>query len=86
MAKPGYDRPEGANITTDEKGAKVSAPEARQGQNIKGMVAVLAIGIALVVIAYALMLALSVEPVTPGGVPAADAPASSSPETAQSPS
>lgn len=80
MAQSGYDRPQGANITTDDKAAKLSAPEARQGQNIKGMVAVLAIGVALV------MLALSVEPVTPAGLPAADAPASSAPETAQSPS
>ena len=86
MAQSGYDRPEGAPVTTDENAAKLSAPEARQGQNIKGMVAVLAIGIALVMLAYAVMLALSVERVTPGGVPAADAPASSTPETAQSPS
>ena len=86
MAKPGYDRPEDANITTDEKAAKLSAPEARQGQNIKGMVAVLAMGIALIMLAYAVMLSLSVQRVTPGGMPAADAPASSAPETAKSPS
>ena len=86
MAQSGYDRQQGAHITTDDSAAKLSAPEARQGQNIKGMVAVLAIGIALVMLAYAVMLALSVEPVTPAGVPAADAPASSAPETAQSPS
>lgn len=55
MAQSGYDRPQGANITTDDKAAKLSAPEARQGQNIKGMVAVLAIGVALVMLAFAVM-------------------------------
>jgi len=65
--------------------AKVTAPEARQGQNVKGMLAVLGIGILLVVIAYAVMLALSSQPVTPAGMPTTDAPAATAPETAQSP-
>lgn len=45
----------------------VSTEEARQGRNIKGMIWVLVIGLALVVIAYAVMLAFSAEPVTADG-------------------
>lgn len=44
---------------------KLSQDRARQGQNIKGMMWVLIAGIALVVIAYTVMIALSAEPVTP---------------------
>jgi hypothetical protein len=44
---------------------KMSTDRARQGQNIKGMIWVLVGGIALVVIAYTIMIALSAEPVTP---------------------
>ena len=43
-------------------GAKTTGQRARQGQNIKGMLAVLVVGIVLVVIAYSIMLALSSEP------------------------
>lgn len=43
-------------------GAKTTGQRARQGQNIKGMLAVLVVGILLVVVAYAIMLALSSEP------------------------
>lgn len=43
-------------------GAKTTAQRARQGENIKGMLAVLVVGTLLVVIAYVIMLALSSEP------------------------
>lgn len=66
--------------------AKLPREEARQGQNIKGMMFVLGVGIALLVLAYAVMLALEATPVTPGGEEQNAAPASSAEETAQSPS
>ena len=43
-------------------GAKTTGQRARQGQNIKGMLAVLVVGVLLVVIAYAVMLALQQQP------------------------
>ena len=68
--------------------------QARQGQNVKGMIWVLVISIVLVVAAYAVMLALQAEPVTPGNravediapTPGPSGPAPVMPETAQSPS
>jgi hypothetical protein len=59
MAQSGYeaDRPQPGDAAP-----KISGQRARQGQNIKGMVAVLVIGVALVVIAYVVMLALQQEP------------------------
>ena len=68
--------------------------QARQGQNVKGMIWVLVISIVLVVAAYAVMLALQAEPVTPGNravediapTPGPSGPAPVIPETAQSPS
>lgn len=44
----------------------ISVQRARQGQNVKGMIWVLVVSIVLVVAAYAVMLALQSEPVTPG--------------------
>lgn len=90
MAQPGYDRPYG------DAAPKVSGQRARQGQNVKGMIWVLILGIVLVVAAYAIMLALQAKPVTPGNelaAPAAESaptpgpagPAPVTPETAQSP-
>jgi len=89
MAQTGYDRPQPGDPTHD-----ISVQDARQGRNVKGMIYVLVIGIALVVAAYAALLALSSEPVTvdnravenvvPTPGPGGAAPAM--PETAQSPS
>jgi hypothetical protein len=57
MARTGFERtPEG------DAAPKVSGQRARQGQNIKGMLAVLIVGTLLVVGAYAIMLALSAKP------------------------
>ena len=62
MAQTGYEnRPEGRPVPGDAA-PKVSAQRARQGQNIKGMLAVLVLGILLVAIAYAVMLALQAQP------------------------
>ena len=87
MAQTGYDRPQPGDPTHN-----ISAQDARQGRNVKGMIYVLAISIALVVGAYAVMLALQAEPVTvdnravedvaPAANSAAPAPTA---ETAQSP-
>lgn len=58
MAQTGYeDRP-----VPGDAAPKVSGQRARQGQNIRGMLLVLVLGIALVGIAYAAMLALQVQP------------------------
>jgi hypothetical protein len=57
MAQPGYEVE-----STQEHGAKISGQRARQGQNIKGMLAVLVVGVLLVSIAYGIMLALRAEP------------------------
>jgi hypothetical protein len=59
MAQPGYETEE---LQPGDSNAKLSAQRARQGQNIKGMIWVLIIGVALVVIAYTVMLALQAEP------------------------
>jgi Trk-type K+ transport system membrane component len=62
MAQPGYEnRPVDVPVSGDAA-PKVSAQRARQGQNIKGMLYVLVLGILLVAIAYAVMLALQAEP------------------------
>lgn len=62
MAQPGYEnRPEGGPVPGDAA-PKVSGQRARQGQNIKGMLLVLVLGILLVAIAYAVMLALQAQP------------------------
>lgn len=66
--------------------AKLGPEKARQGQNVKGMIWVLIVGIALVVLAYTVMLALSAQQVSPDNralTPAAAASTTS--ETAQSP-
>jgi len=59
MARTGFERtPEG------DAAPKVSGQRARQGQNIKGMLAVLIVGTLLLAGAYAVMLALSNKPAT----------------------
>lgn len=59
MAQPGFeDRP----VVPDDVGAKLSGQSARQGQNIKGMLAVLVVGTLLVAGAFAAMLALQAKP------------------------
>lgn len=59
MAKPGYGTEQ---LDPGDSNAKLSAQSARQGQNVKGMIWVLVIGVALVVIAYTVMLALQAVP------------------------
>ena len=89
MVQTGYESPQPGDPTHD-----ISVQDARQGRNVKGMIYVLVIGIALVVAAYAVMLALSAEPVTVDNraaeqvapTQAPGAPAATTPETAQSPS
>jgi hypothetical protein len=66
--------------------AKLPRDEARQGQNVRGMTTVLVVGVVLVAIAYAIMLAFQSKPVTPDNVERNPAPAIESQETAQSPS
>ncbi len=93
MAQPGYERP-----AEGDAAPKVSGQTARQGQNVKGMIWVLVVGVVLVVAAYAIMLALQSEPVSPDGratddpqsvqtapTPGPAGPAPVTPETAQSP-
>lgn len=46
---------------------QLTTNEVRQGRNIRGMIWVLVIGIALVVVTYMIMLAVVAEPVTPDG-------------------
>ncbi len=46
---------------------QLTTNEVRQGRNIRGMIWVLVIGIALVVAAYMIMLAVVAQPVTPDG-------------------
>ena len=90
MARVGFDETDPDQPATKN----ISVQRARQGQNVKGMIWVLVISLALVVAAYAIMLGLQAEPVTPGNravedvAPAAGsaAPAPATPETAQSPS
>jgi hypothetical protein len=75
MAQPGYEipNPKGGDLQPGDSNAKLSAQRARQGQNIKGMIWVLIIGVAMVVIAYAVMLALQAEPSAVVNESAADA-------------
>ena len=90
MARVGFDETDPDQPAT----RNISAQSARQGQNIKGMIWVLVVGIGLVVAAYAVMLSLQAEPVTPGNRAVEDvapavgsaAPAPATTETAQSPS
>lgn len=77
---------------TGDAAAKLGPEKARQGENVKGMIWVLIVGIALVVLAYTVMLALSAQPTTPDNLPAATqstlaplTPPAATPETAQSP-
>ena len=62
MAQTGYENRPADRPVPGDAAPKVSGERARQGQNIKGMLFVLVIGIALVGIAYAVMLALQAEP------------------------
>ncbi len=80
MAQSGYDPAQ-----EGETGEKVTGQEARQGQNVVGMVRVLVIATVVVVVAFGIMLALQNEPVTPANTPGDAAPASTE-ETVQSPS
>jgi hypothetical protein len=81
-------------LQNGDAAAKLTGGQARQGQNIKGMIWVLGAGVALVAISFALMLAFQSQPVTPGNQRAGEqapqaAPiwgAAGAPETAQSPS
>lgn len=90
MARVGFDDTDPNQPATKN----ISVQRARQGQNVKGMIWVLAISIGLVVAAYVIMLSLQAEPVTPGNRAVEDvapamgsaAPAQNAPETAQSPS
>jgi len=81
MAQPGY---ETEKLEPGDSNAKLSAQRARQGQNIKGMIWVLIVGVALVVIAYAVMLALQAEPSSVVNESANDA--ASAPVNSQGPS
>ena len=60
MAEPRYD-PSNPGDTA----AKLGPEKARQGQQVKGMMWVLIVGIALVVLAFTVMLALSAKTVAP---------------------
>lgn len=62
MAQSGYENRPADRPVPGDAAPKVSGERARQGQNIKGMLFVLMLGIALVGIAYAVMLALQAEP------------------------
>jgi hypothetical protein len=62
MAQTGYENRPADRPVPGDAAPKVSGQRARQGQNIKGMLLVLGLGILLVAIAYAVMLALQVEP------------------------
>ena len=93
MAQPGFgNRPVDRPVPGDAA-PKISGQRARQGQNIKGMLAVLVLGVLLVAIAYAVMLALQAEPasvVNESRVEAAAkteglSPGEPQPETAPSP-
>ena len=94
MAQSGYeDRPSDRPATGDAA-PKISGQRARQGQNIKGMLMVLIVGIVLVAVAYGVMLVLQAEPASVTDEPRAEAAASapaqlppppSRPETAGSP-
>lgn len=74
MARVGFDETDPNQPPT----TNISTQRARQGQNVKGMIWVLVVSIGLVVAAYAVMLALQAEPVTPGR----GGPVPATPETA----
>jgi Trk-type K+ transport system membrane component len=59
MAQPGVDQD---RSQPGDAAAKISGQRARQGQNIKGMIWVLVIGVLLVAAAFGVMLALQSEP------------------------
>jgi hypothetical protein len=91
MAEPRYNP-----SNPGDAAVKTGGQRARQGEHIKGMIWVLIVGIALVVLAFTVMLALSSEQVTPDNrsveTQSTLAPAVSSdgsgavaPETSQSP-
>jgi hypothetical protein len=61
MVQTGYENRPDRPVPGDAA-PKVSGQRARQGQNIRGMLLVLVLGIALLGIAYAVMLALQAEP------------------------
>ncbi|MDP3493526.1 MAG: hypothetical protein Q8R82_10445 [Hyphomonadaceae bacterium] len=90
MARVGFDKTDPDQPATKN----ISVQSARQGQNVKGMIWVLVVSIVLIVAAYAVMLSLQAEPVTPGNravedvapTAASSGPAPAVPETAQSPS
>lgn len=82
MAQTGYENRTPDRVSTDESGAKLSGQRARQGQNIKGMLAVLVVGILLVALAYSVMLALQAQPASVTDEPRAEAAGS---ETTQMP-
>jgi hypothetical protein len=87
MAEPRFDTTRTGNHNATNPGdaaPKTSGQRARQGENTKGMIWVLIIGVALVVLAYTVMLALSAEPVTVDGRQGEDA-AITSPGPAQTP-
>lgn len=72
---------------TGDAAAKLGAEKAHQGQRVNGMIWVLSVGIALVMLADTVMLALRAQQVTPDNrsiAPAEDV-ATPSLETAQSP-
>jgi hypothetical protein len=62
MAQTGYENRREDRPVPGDAAPKVSGQRARQGQNVRGMLLVLALGIALVGIAYAVMLALQAQP------------------------
>lgn len=88
MARVGFDETD----TNQPPTKNISTQRARQGQNVKGMIWVLVVSIGLVVAAYAVMLALQVEPVTPGNqagqgvapAPGMGGPVAVAPETTRS--
>jgi Trk-type K+ transport system membrane component len=93
MAQTEYENRLADRPVPGDSAPKISGQRARQGQNIKGMMAVLVLGILLVAIAYAVMLALQAEPtsvVNESRVEAAAkteglSPGEPQPETAPSP-
>ena len=81
MAEPRYNP-----SNPGDAAAKLGPEKARQGQQVKGVMWVLIVGIALVVLAFTVMLALSAKTVAPDN--GATEPQGSAPvtqETAQSP-
>lgn len=78
MAEPPYNP-----SNPGDAAAKLGPEKARQGQQVKGMIWVLIAGIALVVLAFTVMLALSAQQAAPDSPVAS--PASLTPETAKSP-